>query len=299
MADDGRLTLGSFVVFLTLSCALGQTPVVLWHGMGDSCCNPLSMGSIKGLIEKQVSKVYVKSLEIGDNIEEDTINGFFLNANTQISMVCEMLAKDSKLQNGYNAIGFSQGGQFLRAVAQRCPNPPMINLISVGGQHQGVYGFPRCPGVNETLCDEVRRLLNLGAYIDAIQDRLVQAEYWHDPMNEDEYKKKSIFLADINQENKMNATYKTNLLKVKNIALVKFLDDGMVQPRDSEWFGFYNPGQAKTVYNLTQSKLYTQDLLGLKQMNEAGRLHFLASPGDHLQFTEEWFISNIVNKFLK
>ena len=23
------------------------TPVVLWHGMGDSCCNPLSMGNLK------------------------------------------------------------------------------------------------------------------------------------------------------------------------------------------------------------------------------------------------------------
>lgn len=26
-----------------------------------------------------------------------------------------------------------------RAVAQRCPSPPMKNLISVGGQHQGIY----------------------------------------------------------------------------------------------------------------------------------------------------------------
>lgn len=24
-----------------------------------------------------------------------------------------------------------------RAIAQKCPNPPMLNLISVGGQHQG------------------------------------------------------------------------------------------------------------------------------------------------------------------
>lgn len=39
----------------------------------------------------------------------------------------------------YNAIGFSQGGQFLRAVAQRCPGG-MKKLISFGGQHQGVYG---------------------------------------------------------------------------------------------------------------------------------------------------------------
>lgn len=267
--------------------------------MGDSCCNPLSMGSIKGLIEKQISKVYVKSLEVGSNFEEDTLNGFFLNVNTQISMVCDMLAKDSKLQNGYNAIGFSQGGQFLRAIAQKCPSPPMINLISVGGQHQGVYGLPRCPGGNVTICNIVRELLNEGVYIDAVQDRLVQAEYWHDPLNEDEYKKKSVFLADLNQENTVNATYKTNLMKVKNIALVKFLQDEMVQPKESEWFGFYNPGQATTVYNMTQSKLYTEDRLGLKEMNEAGRIHFLASPGDHLQFTEQWFIDNIVNKFLK
>lgn len=29
---------------------------------------------------------------------------------------------------------------FRRAVAQRCPNPPMKNLVTLGGQHQGVYG---------------------------------------------------------------------------------------------------------------------------------------------------------------
>ena len=30
---------------------------------------------------------------------------------------------------------------------------------------------------------------------------VVQAEYWHDPLNEDEYKKDCVFLPDINQEN--------------------------------------------------------------------------------------------------
>lgn len=29
---------------------------------------------------------------------------------------------------------------------------------------------------------------------------LVQAEYWHDPLKEEDYRKNSIFLADINQE---------------------------------------------------------------------------------------------------
>ncbi|RUS92111.1 hypothetical protein EGW08_000135 [Elysia chlorotica] len=277
----------------------GPVPVVLWHGMGDSCCNPLSMGSIKRLVEQKVGDgVYVKSLMIGSNIVQDTENGFFMNANDQVANVCAQLKNDPKVQQGYNAMGFSQGGQFLRAVAQRCPSPPMLNLISFGGQHQGVYGFPHCPGENQTLCDEVRKLLNFGAYIPWIQDFLAQAEYWHDPLNEAEYREKSVFLADINQEKNFNQTYKTNLLKLKNMVLVKFAYDTMVDPKESEWFGFYNEGQGVKLYNMTQSKLYQQDLIGLKELNESGRIALLESPGDHLQFTDAWFEANIL-KFLK
>ena len=56
----------------------------------------------------------------------------------------------------------------------------MLNLISVGGQHQGVFGFPRCPGDNVTVCNYIRDLLRLGAYESFVQEHLVQAEYWHD-----------------------------------------------------------------------------------------------------------------------
>ena len=78
---------------------------------------------------------------------------------------------------------FSQGGQFLRAIAQRCPTPPMLNLISVGGQHQGVFGFPKCPGDNETVCNYIRELLRFGVYEKVVQDHIVQAEYWQDRMS--------------------------------------------------------------------------------------------------------------------
>lgn len=36
---------------------------------------------------------------------------------------------------------------------------------------------------------------------------LVQAEYWHDPLNEEEYREKSVFLAEINQEKKVKKSY--------------------------------------------------------------------------------------------
>ena len=44
---------------------------------------------------------------------QDTENGFLMNANDQISLVCSKLQKDPKLASGFNAVGFSQGGQFL------------------------------------------------------------------------------------------------------------------------------------------------------------------------------------------
>ena len=64
----------------------------------------------------------------------------------------------------------------------------------------GVYGFPRCPGESVVLCDYMRKLLNLGAYTSFVQKHLVQAQYWHDPLNEEEYRNVSMFLAEINQE---------------------------------------------------------------------------------------------------
>jgi len=274
-------------------------PIVIWHGMGDSCCNPLSMGSIKRLLEREIKGVYVHSLEIGNGIVEDTENGFLMNVNDQIDLVCSKLKADKRIQAGYNAIGFSQGGQFLRAIAQKCPSPPMLNLISIGGQHQGVYGLPQCPGDNETLCNIMRKLLNYGAYVDFVQDHLVQAEYWQDPLNMAEYRQKSVFLADINQERVVNATYKSNLLKLKNLVLVKFLQDHMVEPRESEWFGFYEEGDTKAILPMNKTKLWTENKLGLQELSSSGRLHFLTSDTDHLQFTEQWFIDNIVTKFLK
>ncbi|XP_068602925.1 palmitoyl-protein thioesterase 1 isoform X2 [Brachionichthys hirsutus] len=234
-------------------------PVVLWHGMGDSCCNPISMGQIKKMIEEEIPGIYVLSLMIGKNIIEDMENGFFMDVNHQVSTACSQLAQNPKLKGGYNAMGFSQGAQFLRAVAQRCPSPPMKNLLSIGGQHQGVYGLPRCPGESVQICNAIRHALNQGVYSDFVQEHLVQAQYWHDPLNDDLYKNKSLFLADINQERAVNETYKKNLQLLENFIMVKFLQDTVVDPVDSEWFGFLKTGQAKETETLQESVLYKED----------------------------------------
>ena len=82
--------------------------------------------------------------------------------------------------------------------------------MSIGGPQQGVYGLPKCLGENHKLCDYVRRLLNYGAYVGWIQRLLVQAQYWHDPLAEEEYLQNSLFLADINNQVQQTVTQLLN-----------------------------------------------------------------------------------------
>jgi len=51
-------------------------PVVIWHGMGDTCCNPFSMGAVKDEIQRLIPGVYVYSVEIGGSITVDEVSGF-------------------------------------------------------------------------------------------------------------------------------------------------------------------------------------------------------------------------------
>jgi len=294
-------------IFITLATfvrgnqiEINSPPIVLWHGMGDSCCNPFSLGKIITVLQKNLGNdSYVKSLRIGKSFEQDVKNGFFMNVNLQVKDACKQLAADPKLSSGYNAIGFSQGAQFLRAVVQRCPNPPMLNLISIGGQHQGVFGMPRCIYSSHKWCEYIRLILNKEAYTSWVQDSFVQAEYWHDPIKELDYIYGSYFLADINNERVFNKNYRENMLKLDNFVLVMFSNDTMVIPKESAWFTFYKPGQDKEIIPLEQSVLYLTDRLGLKVLEESGRLHFLSVHGDHLQFSEEWFLNEIVHPYLK
>jgi len=272
------------------------TPVVLWHGMGDSAAG---MVGIANIIKDVIPDVYVHRIMIGGNLIVDTESGFFRDTNRQVREVCQMIAEDPELQGGYNAIGFSQGGQFLRAVAQRCPEPAMRNLITIGAQHQGVFGFPNCPGEMDPFCDIVRDLLNYGAYVDFVQDFLVQAQYWHDPLHFDTYVEKSQFIAEVNNEKaEKNASYAINLASLENFVLVKNNQDSMVEPRESSHFEFYTPGQADVILPLRESPLYTEDRIGLKTLGEAGRLVFMAIEGNHLEFSRQWFIDEIVNPYL-
>lgn len=81
---------------------------------GDTCCFLFSLGSFRDLLRDLIGPdTYIKSIRIGNNVIEDFESGYFVHPNKQVESACREIANDPELQNGYNAIGFSQGSQFL------------------------------------------------------------------------------------------------------------------------------------------------------------------------------------------
>lgn len=92
--------------------------------------------------------------------------------NEQLDLVCKKIHSDPRLANGFHLIGFSQGGLFVRALAQRCPPKKLGSVISIGGPQQGIYGLPFCPNATAVpLCRYFRTLLSQTAYNDFVQSR--------------------------------------------------------------------------------------------------------------------------------
>jgi palmitoyl-protein thioesterase len=68
-----------------------------------------------------------------------------------------------------------------------------------------------------------------------------------------------------------------------------------VVPRDSAWFSFFD---GERLIPLREQPLYLEDWIGLRSLDEQGRLILDEIPGVHMQFTLQWFTDNVIAKYL-
>lgn len=81
--------------------------VVVWHGLNSDCCTGGVAKAVDELRDNYPDS-YIRSIKIGESIQEDFMRSFFGNVNDQVDMVCKMLKEDEHLADGFNAIGLSQ-----------------------------------------------------------------------------------------------------------------------------------------------------------------------------------------------
>jgi len=289
--------LAGAALLATAAAAPTKYPSVTGHGMGDSCFNA-GMKQITEIIGTTTGQ-YSTCIATGNSKISDTADGFFMNMNKNVEVFAQKIRADPKLKDGFNCVGFSQGNSLCRGYIQFYNDPPVINFLSVHGTVSGVAGFPNCnpTGLLGPVCKLLAELTGDLAYGEAMQNDLFQADYFRDPkrVQTDAYKANSQIAQWNNEGNTVNATFKENFGKTKRFAMIKALGDTMVFPNEGEWWGHFEDGSLSKVLTMKETEWYKQDLFGLKTADEAGKILFNTTSGDHLQFSQEeliWWVQN-------
>lgn len=273
-------------------------PLLIWHGLGDTY-DADGLHSTGDLAQEVYPGTYVYYIRTDDDSGTDRKNTFFGNLTTQIEQVCEDIHTDPGLnwpddgtaELRVDALGFSQGGQFLRGLLQRCEGLKVRSLVTFGSQHNGIEQFQHC-GTFDFLCKGATALVKGNAWTDYVQNTVVPAQYYR-TINQttglptDDYLRASNFIADVNNEREAkNEIYAERIAAVENFAMYVFNDDVTVIPRDSGWFAEVNTTSGATT-PLRQRQLYKEDWLGLKKLDEKGGLHFRNASGGHMELDDK------------
>jgi palmitoyl-protein thioesterase len=275
------------------SVASKPLPLIIWHGLGDNYAAD-GLASVAELANETNPGTFVYQIRLDEDPGSDRTATFFGNTTDQIAQVCADIATHPilSLAPAVNALGFSQGGQFVRGFVERCNVPPVRNLVTFGSQHNGIAEFQAC-GAMDWMCKGAMALLRLNTWSDYVQSHLVPAQYYRScnvstGKPTEEYLEHSNFLADINNERaKKNATYAKNLASLEKFVMYLFDDDTTVIPKQSGWFAQVSNLTSGDVVPLRNRTIYKEDWIGLRKLDEKGGLVFKRTEGEHMQLSEE------------
>jgi len=201
----------------------------------------------------------------------------------QIAGVFELI-NQTLIANGFSSfhlVCHSQGALICRTMLQTF-NHTADTFISMSGPQMGQFALA---GQGDWFMRKFPNITTEIAWIylyeAKVQARYSPANYWRDPHHEPAFLRDVIFLPVLNNEttNPRSQEFKSNFLKLSTVCLYGSPDDGVIVPWQSALFGFWGPDGEKTMVPMANQTLYTEDWIGLRKLNETGRLLSVVVPG--------------------
>ncbi|KAK1305637.1 hypothetical protein QJS10_CPA10g00966 [Acorus calamus] len=127
-------------------------------------------------------------------------------------------------------------------------------------------------------------------------EHLAPSSYLKIPTEIPAYLKGCRFLPKLNNElpDKKNMTYKERFSSLQTLVLIMCEHDTILIPKETAWFGYYPDGSFSPVLPPQETKLYKEDWIGLKALDDAGRVKYVKVSGNHLGISRSDMKKHIV-----
>jgi palmitoyl-protein thioesterase len=277
-----------------------NVPIVVMHGVTDSGDSE-QMQKICGRIAEIHTKTIVRCLQIHDGH-----SSWWYGMDHQVKTYAAAVTEDPVLSNGFYSMGVSQGGLISMVYIERYNMPEVKRFVSVSSPQ---HGFSQCGTSGFAKICKV--LMAVDYYLSYITSLLSAyklpfsvLDYWRPSHQKERYLAQNEFLPDINNEGFVKKRcYKHNMINLEAYALVKTIGDALVSPNESSWHGHYkwgtdpNSATESDVLKMEETPGYLGDWIGLKTLNESGRMFFHSYTGDHIHLPPSLW-TEVIERYL-